>query len=518
MSNAGPALKRASGPDDLAPALEAALPGRQFIVVSNREPFEHYFDDATEEVDVRRPAGGLTSALDPLMQAVGGTWIAWGSGDRDAEVVDERSCVMVPPEDPRYTLHRIWLSKQDIHLYYAGYANQCLWPLCHLRPSLTRFRARYWERYLHVNRRFADAALEDIRRGDRPAAVWFQDYHLAIAPAIVREAAPHVALSHFWHIPFPPVELFRIATNGADLLRGLLANDVMGFHLPLFGDNFLRSVEVVLGQEVDWKNRAVRLPTHTCYVRSFPISIDIDAFRTAVRADDSDARVQRLRDRYAGGDIQLGVGVDRVDYSKGLEEKMHALELLWENYPETRGQLTYVQVAVPSRTGIEAYDWLNQRLEQLVWSINDRFGTEDWRPVHLITEPLSAERLALLYRAADLGIISSLQDGMNLVAKEFVASQRSDSRGVLILSKFAGAAEELEGAVEVNPFDPEAFARAIRDALQMPESERRERYAQLKESMRTIYDWMVEVFEIWGAAARGDTAAMSQADAWKRSR
>jgi trehalose 6-phosphate synthase len=511
---------QANAPDaaDLPSVLRRALGERRFIVVSNREPYEHRWDEAHEKITVARPAGGLISALDPLMQAVGGSWIAWGSGDRDAEVVDERQSVRVPPEQPRYTLHRLWLNEQDLHHYYYGYSNQFLWPLCHLRPALTRIRSRYWERYAEVNRRFADAVLDETEAAPSGAAVWFQDYHLALAPGYVRARRPELTLAHFWHIPFPPLELFRVATQGPELLRGLLACDLVGFHLPLFCDNFLRCVETVLGIPVDWEQRAVDMDGRRCHVRALPISIDTGIFRRAAFAPEAEARVARLRARYAPAGEQLGIGVDRIDYSKGLEEKLKALELLWEAHPELRGGLTYVQIAVPSRAGIEAYDWLNEKLERMVWAINDRFGTGRWRPVHLIKEALPASRLAHYYRAADFAIISSLQDGMNLVAKEYIASQPEDGTGVLILSKFAGAAQELDGAVEVNPFDPEGTAELIRGALLMPEAERRERMGRLHGSLRTIHQWMVEVFELWGAAARGERAPLSAADAWRRTR
>jgi len=503
------------GPEraDAGAALRRAFPDRKFVVVSNREPYEHTWDDA--DIVVQRPAGGLVAALDPLMQAVGGVWIAWGSGDADREVVDERQRVRVPPESPSYTLRRLWLDHQDIQHYYHGYANQFLWPLCHLRPKLTRIRNRYWDRYAAVNRRFAEAVLEEVE--GEPAAVWFQAYHLALAPAVGRERRPDIALAHFWHIPFPPLELFRIASNGAELLRGLLANDLLGFHLPLFCDNFLRCVESVLNVPVDWERRAVVQEGHTCFVRALPISIDVEAYEKAASGPDVEARVERLRRRYVAEGGLLGIGVDRIDYSKGLEEKFAALDSMWDTYPEMRERFTYLQVGTPSRTGIKAYDWLRERLEEITHWINDRYGTATWRPIHLLEESLPMHRLAPLYRAADVCIVSSLQDGMNLVAKEFVACQL-DNRGVLVLSRFAGAAEELDGALEVNPYDCESFGATIREALLMSEDERIERLNRLRRSLRTIFDWMVEVFDEWGAAAHQHDAPLTAADRWQRTR
>ncbi|HEX6308266.1 MAG TPA: trehalose-6-phosphate synthase [Longimicrobiales bacterium] len=488
------------------------------MVVSNREPYEHYWDESAEAVAVRRPAGGLVAALDPLMQAVGGVWIAWGSGDRDQEAVDRRDRLRVPPEQPGYTLRRLWLTPQDINQYYFGYSNQVLWPLCHLRPALTRIRTKYWNGYVQVNRRFADAVLEETEAGTG-AAVWFQDYHLALAPEQVRSRRPDLTLSHFWHIPFPPLEIFRVATHGADLLRGLIANDIVGFHLPLFADNFLRCTESVLPDvHVDWDRRAIDVDGRSCYVRAFPISIDVDDYRRAALRPNAETRVARLRARYAPGDTQLGVSVDRIDYSKGLEEKLRAIDVMFDCHPDLRERFTFVQVAVSSRTGIDTYDWLNEKIERAVWSINDRWSTGGWQPVHLLKESLSQERLADLYRAADVCLVTSLQDGMNLVAKEFLACQVDDPGGVLLLSKFAGAAEELDGAYEVNPYDPEATAEALRAALLMEPRERRERMRRLHASLRTIYDWMGEIFEVWGEVARGGVAPMSTADMWSRTR
>ena len=489
-----------------------ALPNRRFAVVSNREPYEHAYDDKTGAVIVHRPAGGLTSALDPILQATQGDWVAWGSGDADFDVTDSHGVVRVPPEHPRYNLHRIKLDQRDIEEYYLGYANQVLWPLCHYRPALTRIRARHWARYESVNKRFAEATLKAV--GDAPAAVWFQDYHLALAPQFLRARNPQATLAHFWHIPFPPPEMFRIATRAPLILRGLIANDLLGFHLPSFVGNFLRCVRDQLGLDVDFERRSIKLENHTCWVRALPISIDVDEYRREASVADAEARMQRLRKRYAPNGERLGVGVDRMDYSKGLEEKLKALDFLWDRHPEWREKFTFVQVAVPSRTDIQAYDQLGDKVERMAWSINERYRTENWTPVHLLKESLPSPRLAMLYRTADICVISSLQDGMNLVAKEFVTSQ-IDRSGVLLLSKFAGAIQEMDGSIPINPYDPEDLAECIHQSLHMPANEIEARMTKLQTTMRTIYDWLDETFELWGAAARGEEVPFSRADRWQ---
>ncbi len=505
--------EQATGPGDMGRLFREAFPDERFVVVSNREPYEHRWGEDVGEVQVRQPAGGLTSALDPVLQSVGGVWIAWGSGEADAEVVDDHDRVQVPPDDPSYTLRRLWLDQHDIHRYYLGFSNQFLWPLCHLRPTLTRVRERYWERYRRVNRRFAEAVLDEVRGVE--GAVWFHDYHLALAPAAVRERRPDLSLAHFWHIPWPPLEVFRVAPQAGDLLLGLLANDLLGFQLPSHGVNFLHCAADLLDADVDWNRMTVTHDGHTCHVRAFPISIDAEGFRRMAQRDGVEERIRRLRARYAPGDGWLGIGIDRMDYSKGIPEKLKALDILWERFPEFRERFSFVQVAVPSRTAIEAYDELTQKVERMVWEINDRFGTERWRPVHLIKQSLPADRLAVLYRAADACIVASLADGMNLVAKEFVASQ-VDDRGVLLLSRFAGASEVLDGHIDVNPYDPEDFARLIREALTMGEAERKERLRRLRGTIGTIYGWMASVFRAWGEVAgpgmRPTLAASSTAE------
>src|SRR5688500_1183263 len=323
---------RVPGPEDVGPLFREMFPGDRLIVVSNREPYEHRWGEGVGDIEVRRPAGGLTSALDPLMRAVGGVWVAWGSGEADAQAVDDRDRVRMAPEDPAFTLRRLWLDQHDIHRYYLGFANQFLWPICHLRPELTRVRARYWERYRRVNRRFAEAVIDEAL-GSK-AVVWLQDYQLALTPQHIREKRPDLSLAHFWHIPWPPFEIFQVAPQGPELIAGLLANDLLGFHLQSYVVNFLDCAEKILGAQVDWEARPATHAGHTCRVRAIPISIDVQAFEQAAQAPGVDDQVATLRARYAPPGGILGVGVDRMDYSKGLPEKIKALDFVFEHYPE----------------------------------------------------------------------------------------------------------------------------------------------------------------------------------------
>jgi len=504
--------RRRPGPEDVGPLFGELFPGERLIVVSNREPYEHRWGEGVGDIEVRRPAGGLTSALDPLMRAVGGVWVAWGSGEADAQAVDDHDRVRMPPEDPAFTLRRLWLDQHDIHRYYLGFANQFLWPICHLRPELTRVRARYWERYRRVNRRFAEAVIDEAL-GSQPL-VWLQDYQLALTPHFIREKRPDLSLAHFWHIPWPPYEIFQVAPQGAEVIAGLLANDLLGFHLQSYVNNFLDCAERILGAQVDWQQCTATHAGHTCRVRAIPISIDVDAFATAAHAGNAEEQIRTLRTRYAPPGGILGVGVDRMDYAKGLPEKIKALDFVFERYPELHGRFSFVQVAVPSRTAIEAYDELTRKVERMVWEVNDRFGSDRWRPLHLIKQALPPERLAVLYRASDLCVVGSLADGMNLVAKEYVAS-KTDSDGVLLLSRFAGAADVLEGHVEVNPYDPEEYARLIRDAIHMPAAEKRERMERLRGTIGSIYLWMEQFFRYWAEAREAGPAATGPATRYR---
>lgn len=472
--------------------IERHLRNRRLVILSNREPYEHV--RAHDAVTVRRPPGGLVSALDPTMQRTHGTWVAWGSGSADRECADEAGRLQVPPGNPAYTLRRVWLDDDDVEGYYHGFANGALWPLCHLLVQHFGFRAAHWARYQAVNRRFADAVADEVEHAACEPIVWVQDYHFALVPEYLRARVPGVFIHQFWHIPFPPPDILRLLPMAAleALLRGLLGNNLLEFHTERHARNFLDCVaEFVADARVDVTAGAVVYGDRSVSVGAFPISIDVEYYEGLARSAESARRVARWRKRYATGARQLGVSVDRIDYTKGIPERLRALDLMWEQYPDLRGTLTMILVATPSRTDLAPYRALEREVRSLARSINRRHGCEGWTPLVLINQNVDAELLAAAYRAADLCLVSSLQDGMNLVAKEFIASQ-VDERGVLVLSRFTGAAEDMEGAVMINPFNPDGFAASLRRALAMPLDERAERMRRMRRQLAayTIFDWL----------------------------
>lgn len=472
--------------------IDSYLADCKFILVSNREPYEHV--RGVEGIDVRQPPGGLVSALDPTMRTIHGTWVAWGSGSADRETADAEGRVQVPPHEPSYTLRRVWLDEADIDGYYHGFANRALWPLCHLLIHHFEFRTEYWERYRTVNLRFAHAAADEAELCTGRAMVWIQDYHFALVAQSLRAIKPSLFIHQFWHIPFPPPDIYRLLPAGTHeiLLRGLMGNDLMEFQTVRHAMNFLDCVERFIdGAVVDRDSRCVTYQGHVTHVDAFPISVDAERFEAMALSDTSTTLVETLRGRYAHSGRQLGVAVDRVDYTKGIPERLRAIAYLWESYPELREKVTFLFVCTPSRSNVPAYASLEQEVNELTLEINERFGTPDWTPIVMVNSNVDSDLLAAVYRAADLCLVSSLQDGMNLVAKEFIAAQ-VESRGVLVLSRFTGAAEEIDDAVLVNPFNLDGFAAAIRTALDMSPGERHRRMRRMRAQLRrtTIFDWL----------------------------
>jgi trehalose 6-phosphate synthase len=484
------------------------LGGAKLVVVANREPFIHVHDG--DDIRCTRPASGLTTALDPVLQACSGTWVAHGSGDADSSVADEHGRVAVPPENPTYVLRRVWLSREEEQGYYYGFANEALWPLCHIAYTRPRFDASDWEHYQGVNRKFADAVLDEI--DDEPALVFVQDYHFALLPRMLREARPDLVILQFWHIPWPNREAFRVCPWQEEILDGLLGNDLLAFHVQYHCNNFLETVDRALESRVEMDRFAVTRGGKTTIVRPQPISIDPDIAANFAMQDPYHER--RIRKALGVRDQPLLIGVDRVDYTKGIPERFRAVDRLLTLHPELRRKFTFVQIGAPSRVHIPTYRRLGEELDALVDEINWRHGNHSWRPIVYLNVNQTAEQLYPLYRMAAGCVVSSLHDGMNLVAKEFIAA-RSDLRGVLLLSRFTGAAQELTDALLINPFAIDEFAEALRLALVMPEEEQERRMRHLRQQVtdNNIYRWAGMLLSEAGKLVEARQSEMSSLNA-----
>ncbi|MBI2958118.1 MAG: trehalose-6-phosphate synthase, partial [Chloroflexi bacterium] len=426
------------------------------------------------------------------MRACGGTWIAHGSGDADREVVDDKNRVAVPPESPSYALKRVWLTKEEEAGYYYGFSNEALWPLCHIAYTRPVFRESDWEAYRKVNRLFADAILEEV--GDRHAFVFVQDYHLALVPSLLRESGRNMIVAQFWHIPWPNPEAFRVCPWQSELLDGLLGNDLLGFHIRYHCNNFLDTVDRTLEARVDRERYEVERKGKRTAVQPFPISVDFAGISRDAQGADVAEEMERFTTNLGLAGQVVGLGLDRIDYTKGIPDRLVAFERFLEKWPAYKGRIVFIQVGVPSRVHIGAYKSLNDEIDGLVEEINWRHGTGHWKPIIYIREHLSQTKLNALRRIARFCIVNSLHDGMNLVAKEYVAS-RFDEEGVLILSPFTGAARELTAAVLVNPYATDQFARAIQEAVEMPPEERKRRMRKLREIVaeNNIYKWAADL-------------------------
>ena len=473
----------------LAVHVREKLGSSRIFVVSNREPYVHT-KKGRETVCVTPPSG-LVTAIEPMLLACDGVWVAHGSGSEDATVVDEFDRLKVPPQDPRYTLRRVWLSAEEESHYYDGFANEGLWPLCHIAHTRPIFRASDWEAYQLVNKKFADAVLHEMEGSANPI-VFVQDYHFALLPRMVKAARPDARVAIFWHIPWPNPEAFGICPWQSELLEGLLGADLIGFHIPLHCNNFLDTVDRVLESRTDREHMSARRHGHSTAVRPYPVSVAIDA----THSDRPVSGITRndLLKEFGVRTQSLILGVDRLDYTKGIVERLMAFERLLEDRTWHSGRVTMVQIAAPSRTRIPSYIDLGRKVDEIVERINARFQTANWRPVVLIERQCSHEEVGRWYRAADVCLVTSLHDGMNLVAKEYLAA-RDDEEGVLILSKFTGAAVELRDALIVNPYDIDGVADTINRALEMGYGERRMRMQRMRRQVmeHNVYRWAANI-------------------------
>ncbi len=472
-------------PESLRAILDDELRGADIMVVSNREPYIH--EQRGDRVEVLQPASGLVTALEPVMRACSGVWIAHGSGSADKSVVDANDKVGVPPGKPDYQLRRIWLTHEQESGYYDGFANEGLWPLCHIAHVRPTFRASDWAQYVAVNRKFAAAVVSEAKTEE--PIVLVQDYHFALLPKMIRDALPQATVITFWHIPWPNPESFSICPWGEEILQGLLGSSILGFHTQFHCNNFVDTVDTRIEARVDREALTVSYGGKLTAIHRYPISISWPPKEELIAKPVDQCAAEVRQENGLPADHKIGIGVDRMDYTKGILERLSAVESFLELNPEWRGRFTFIQIAAPSRPDIEAYQSHRQQVETLVASINARFP-EGPPAILLKVEHHDAKSVYEYYRASDVCFVSSLHDGMNLVAKEFVAS-RDDERGVLILSQFTGAARELPEALIVNPYDSVQCAQALLTALTMPASEQRDRMLLMRGLVRefNVYRW-----------------------------
>lgn len=474
--------------------MKEILKGRNIFIVSNREPYIHTKNGRT--VSFYFPASGMATAIEPIMHACKGTWIAHGSGNADKLVVDKNDRIKVPPDDPLYTLKRVWLTQKEEKGYYYGFSNEGLWPLCHIAHTRPVFRKDDWEWYKIVNGKFAQVVLGEIKSSHRPI-ILVQDYHLALLARMIKNSRPDAVIGTFWHIPWPNSEAFSICPFRKELLDGMLGSDLIGFHTQLHCNNFIDTIGKELESLIDLEQFAVTRSEHTTYIKPFPISIAFSNGQRYLSHDQSSQlNKNKIRKELNINTRNIGLGVDRLDYTKGILERFKAVDYFIEQNPSYRKNFVLIQIAPPSRSQIESYKIFDQEVDELSESINNKFKTIGWKPIILLKKRYSHRELEQFYQLANICLVTSLHDGMNLVAKEFVAS-RDDERGVLILSKFAGASRELKEALLVNPYHTEDVAESIKHGLSMMQSEQIRRMRKMRETIRNnnVYRWSAELLK-----------------------
>jgi alpha,alpha-trehalose-phosphate synthase [UDP-forming] len=484
-------------------SMQAKLKGSRLFAVSNREPYEHFRRGNSIAWSV--PPSGLVTALEPVLRASDGTWVAQATGDADKESADELGRLRVPPDHPQYTLRRVWLSKEEEAGFYFGFANEGIWPLCHIAHTRPVFRSEDWEQYRAVNRKFAAVLLDEMSTEAEPI-VLVQDYHFALLPRMIKERRPDARVAIFWHIPWPNPEAFGICPWQRELLDGMLGADLIGFHIQAHCNNFLETVNGALESRIDWEHFAANRHEHLTIVRPFPISVAFNGNGESAAADASASERSALFRELGGKPQFLGLGVDRVDYTKGIPERLRGVERLFDLYPAYREKFTFIQIGAPSRTHIKRYQDLTTEVQEEAERINRRFRSGAWRPIVFLNQHHSHAEIQPYYRDADVCLVTSLHDGMNLVAKEYVAA-RHDGEGALILSRFTGASHELADALIVNPYDTDELAQAIHTALTMPPEERQARMQRMRAVVQenNVYRWAGDLIGELAAIRLGQT-------------
>lgn len=468
---------------------ELNITQRNLILVSNREPYIH--EKSNKKIKVNRAFGGLVTALDPLMQKNGGTWIAWGSGNADFEVCDHQNKIMVPPERKKYTLKRIPISKEEETLFYKGYANSVLWPLFHIFIEKIKVDDEFWNMYYTINKRFASSILEEI---DEDSLIWIHDYHLALVPGFIKEKVPEAKIAYFWHIPWPPWEIFGALPEREDILNGMLQADIIGFHTRSYVENFIscsqKKANVKINKDV------VKVNNHKTKVVSMPLGINYSSYSIdPSKNKDLEKEKNRLEQAYKVDSIILGI--DRLDYTKGILNRLKAFEYFLKDNPEFHEKVVLIQIATPSRYEIDEYHNMKKNIDETVGRINAEFRTADWTPVKYFFRRIPQQLLLAYYQVSDIALLTPIRDGMNLIAKEYIAARKKEA--VLILSEFAGASEELNEAIIVNPYDIHSTADALKTAITMPTEEKKNRFNELKKKIKQHDSswWLTQFIKEW---------------------
>ena len=472
--------------DRLKEHVRTKLDDKKLIVVSNREPYLHRMRG--KQIECIRPASGLITALEPILRVSGGLWLATGAGDADKETVNEHNVIRVPPEDPQYDLKRVWLSQEEEEGFYFGFSNEGLWPLCHIAHTRPIFRMEDWNQYQEVNFKFAKSLDEEIQKG---SYIFIQDYHFALLPRIIKNKHPDAKVGIFWHIPWPNPEAFGICPWRREIIHGLLGADIIGFHTQFHCNNFLETVDRTLECRIDWEHFSTIRMGHTTYVKPFPISIEFPP--VSYESSKNITKEELLKNLGVHAEI-MGVGVDRLDYTKGIVERFRAIERFLDKYPDYVGKLTFVQIGSPSREQIGRYQELIHEVTAESDRINWKFEKSGWKPIIFMKRYFSHEEIDPYYKLADFCMVTSLHDGMNLVAKEYVASRDNDN-GVLILSTFTGASKEFSDALLINPYDVEQMADIIKKAVDMDAAEQELRMRNLRNVVRdnNIFKWAADI-------------------------
>jgi len=470
--------------------VRAKLAEGALFVVSNREPYMHVIDEVTGLAKCVRPASGVVTAIDPILRACSGTWVAQASGNADKKFVNSKNKLGVPPEDSRYILKRVWLTKEEEDGYYYGFSNEGLWPLCHMTHIRPIFRDSDWQTYKKVNQKFADAVLEELP-ASRPF-IFIQDYHFTLLAKMIKEKRPDAIIALFWHIPWPNPEVFSICPYQHEILDGMLSCDLVGFHVQFHCNNFLDTANRLLECRVDTEKFSIVRSGMETHVRSFPISVDVSMAMSMVKA--ARPQKQRIIEEYDLKGKIIALGVERIDYTKGIIERVLAIDRFLEKNPEYKNKFVFIQLVAPSRTHIKRYHDLIAEIDELIEKKNWKYSNGAWKPIIYLKKQFSPEEIAPFYALADVCIVSSLHDGMNLVAKEFIAS-REDLGGSLILSSFTGASKELTDAIQINPYAIEEFADSIKLAVEMPQAEKRRRMENMRRvvSENNVYKWAASI-------------------------